>query len=148
MAHDAVHADHRAQAARPQFEGEIDVLAAVLKRRVKTSQGKEVGAAHEAAGGRGRENRAQAAGAPGQHAHVGDLAGVVDGDAGMINGAVGNPELDVAHEADPGPHQRGEHRRKPSRREHEVVVEQREHIAAGLMRAAVAAGGEAEIPLV
>ena len=148
VAYDTVQTDDGALAARPQFQGEIDVFAAIFKGDIKASRNEKIGPAHEAAGGRDRENSPRAAGARRQAADVIDLAVAVNGDAGMLDGAVRHPALHVAHETNPGTVERGQHWGKPSRRKYQVVVEQREHITARFLGTVVAGGGKAKILLV
>ena len=150
MAHGTPERNDRAFSPGAEFEGEIDVFAAVDKGFVESADGQKVFTPHEAAGGGDGEDFAQAADGFGQGTEVFDFPLSRDTDAGVVKRAVIGAILDVADQtgapAETGVG--GEHRLKPARGEHEVVVEQRQELAAGDGRAAIIGGGETEVALV
>lgn len=151
--HDAAEGDDVDVTGSGGAEAEVDVFAAVNECGVEAAQFLPKGTANEDAragdrhGASVKEGERREARGERQGAEVFGFALGVDGDAGVIEGAGGGVELEVADETGAwavgavG----GEHRLKPVGREDEIVVEQGEKLAAGERGSGVIGGGVAEI---
>lgn len=154
VADDAAKGDCVGATDRAGAETEIDVLTAIDVALVEATELLPQRAFDEHAGtgeggdgaDRGKETRATR----GERAVVDGFALLIDDDAGVVDGTGAGVELNVADEPGAvgeravGP----EHGFEPPREENEIVVEEGEHVAAGVGDGAVVGGGVTEIVVV
>jgi hypothetical protein len=156
VAHEAAESDEVDVAAVGGAEAEIDVFAAVDERGVEAAEffpecatDDDTGAGHRwntaVTEGKGREAMGEAEGAG-----VLGLAFEVDEYAGVIEGAGGGVDLEIADQSGAFAVSAvgGEHGLEPAGREDQVVVEEGEKFAAGDGGAGIVGAGVTEVALV
>ncbi len=154
VADDAGERDGVGAAEGAGSETEVDVFTAVDVALVEAAELLPQCAFDQHAGtgegGDGADGGKETREARGERAVVDGFALLIDDDAGVVDGARAGVELKVADEAGAvGERAVGaEHGFEPAREENEIVVEEGEHVAAGVGDGAVVGGGVTEIAIV
>ena len=154
VADDAGERDGVGAAEGAGAEAEINVFAAVDVAFVEAAEVLPQGAFDEDAGaskgGDGADGGKETREARGERAVVDGFALLINDDAGVVDRARAGVDLKVADEAGAvGERAVGaEHGFEPAREENEIVIEEGEHVAAGVGDGAVVGGGVTEIAVV
>lgn len=154
VADDATKGDGVGAAEGAGPETEVDVFTAVDVALVEAAELLPQRAFDEHAGpgegGDGADGGKETRATRGEGAVVDGFALLIDDDAGVVDSTGAGVELNVADEAGAvGERAVGaEHGFEPAREENEIVIEEGEHVAAGVGDGAVVGGGVTEIAIV